>query len=204
MNTDFSHKLFRVKINSVQLKETKEEQKSTTTRVFEDRQYALDAAIVRIMKARKTLSHQLLVMEVIQQIKFPTKPADIKKRIASLIEREYMERDKNDSAVRQQRKKGLTAAREICHGIVSQVSLETFLLLIFFHSRLMFTWHNRLLSLFPSLFSLLVVNCFTCSSIASSYMQNGVGFSLCPILQKGAKLTDQLNWASRFALVHFS
>jgi cullin-4 len=100
VNADFSYKLFRIKINTVQMKETKEEQKSTTTRVFEDRQYALDAAIVRIMKARKTLSHQLLIMEVIQQIKFPTKPADIKKRIASLIEREYMERDKDDSAVR--------------------------------------------------------------------------------------------------------
>jgi hypothetical protein len=42
----------------------------------------------------------LFLLQVLAQAKFPTKPADIKKRIASLIEREYMERDKNDSNVR--------------------------------------------------------------------------------------------------------
>jgi len=99
LNTEFNHKLFRIKINSVQLKETKDEQAATATKVLEDRQYALDACIVRVMKARKTMQHQLLIGEVLAQAKFPTKPADIKKRIASLIEREYMERDKNDSNV---------------------------------------------------------------------------------------------------------
>lgn len=50
-----------------------EEQASTTERVFQDRQYQIDAAIVRIMKMRKTLSHNLLVSEVYNQLKFPVK-----------------------------------------------------------------------------------------------------------------------------------
>ncbi|TSQ81028.1 Cullin-4B [Bagarius yarrelli] len=96
-NDDFKHKLFRIKINQIQMKETVEEQASTTERVFQDRQYQIDAAIVRIMKMRKTLSHNLLVSEVYNQLKFPVKPADLKKRIESLIDRDYMERDKENS-----------------------------------------------------------------------------------------------------------
>uniref|UniRef100_J3SE75 Cullin-4B n=1 Tax=Crotalus adamanteus TaxID=8729 RepID=J3SE75_CROAD len=95
-NDDFRHKLFRIKINQIQMKETVEEQASTTERVFQDRQYQIDAAIVRIMKMRKTLTHNLLVSEVYNQLKFPVKPADLKKRIESLIDRDYMERDKEN------------------------------------------------------------------------------------------------------------
>ncbi len=50
-----------------------EEQASTTERVFQDRQYQIDAAIVRIMKMRKTLSRNLLMSEVYNQLKFPVK-----------------------------------------------------------------------------------------------------------------------------------
>ncbi|KAI5712815.1 hypothetical protein M8J75_011392 [Diaphorina citri] len=94
-NNDFTFKLFRIKINQIQMKETNEEQKATEERVFQDRQYQIDAAIVRIMKMRKTLSHNLLLSELFNQLKFPVKPADLKKRIESLIDRDYMERDKD-------------------------------------------------------------------------------------------------------------
>nr|XP_004663475.1 cullin-4A [Jaculus jaculus] len=94
-NGEFKHKLFRIKINQIQMKETVEEQVSTTERVFQDRQYQIDAAIVRIMKMRKTLGHNLLVSELYNQLKFPVKPGDLKKRIESLIDRDYMERDKD-------------------------------------------------------------------------------------------------------------
>lgn len=50
-----------------------EEQKATEERVFQDRQYQIDAAIVRIMKMRKTLSHNLLISELYNQLKFPVK-----------------------------------------------------------------------------------------------------------------------------------
>eukprot|EP00270_Netrium_digitus_P009725 TRINITY_DN2975_c0_g1_i1.p1 TRINITY_DN2975_c0_g1~~TRINITY_DN2975_c0_g1_i1.p1 ORF type:complete len:809 (+),score=234.88 TRINITY_DN2975_c0_g1_i1:93-2429(+) len=93
-NEDFSAPLFRIRVNAIQLKETVEENTSTTERVFQDRQYQIDAAIVRIMKTRKVLSHTLLITELFQQLKFPIKPADLKKRIESLIDREYLERDK--------------------------------------------------------------------------------------------------------------
>lgn len=96
-NKDFTHQLFHIKINSIQMKETNEEQKATEERVFQDRQYQIDAAIVRIMKMRKTLSHTLLVNELLSQLKFDVKGSDIKKRIESLIDRDYMERDKENA-----------------------------------------------------------------------------------------------------------
>lgn len=36
--------------------------------------------------------------EVLTQLRFPARSADVKKRIESLIEREYMARDKDDAA----------------------------------------------------------------------------------------------------------
>jgi hypothetical protein len=50
-----------------------EEQKATEERVFQDRQYQIDAAVVRIMKMRKTLSHNLLISELYKQLSFPVK-----------------------------------------------------------------------------------------------------------------------------------
>ena len=67
----FTHKLYRIKINMVQAKEKPEEEQSTREKVNVDRQYAVDAAIVRIMKMRKTLSHSGLVTELFEQLKFP-------------------------------------------------------------------------------------------------------------------------------------
>jgi len=95
-NSEFTAKLFRITVNSIQLKETVEENHKTSEGVFQDRQYQIDAAIVRIMKTRKTLAHPMLVAEVYSQLKFPMKPPDLKKRIESLIEREYLERDTNN------------------------------------------------------------------------------------------------------------
>lgn len=96
-NSSFTHKLCKIKINQVQMKETAEENQLTNEQVFQDRQYQIDAAIVRILKMRKTLPHNLLVNELYNQLKFPVKPSDIKKRIESLIDRDYMERDKHNT-----------------------------------------------------------------------------------------------------------
>eukprot|EP00873_Tetraselmis_striata_P009147 jgi/Tetstr1/429411/TSEL_019321.t1 len=98
-NAGFAEKLFRIKINNIQLKETEEENKKTNDQVLQDRQYQIDAAIVRIMKTRKTLSHRLLINELYSQLKFAIKGADLKKRIESLIDREYLERDEKESTV---------------------------------------------------------------------------------------------------------
>eukprot|EP00301_Raphidiophrys_heterophryoidea_P004178 c11832_g1_i1.p1 GENE.c11832_g1_i1~~c11832_g1_i1.p1 ORF type:complete len:750 (-),score=218.78 c11832_g1_i1:183-2432(-) len=93
------NKLFRLRIPNIQAKETTEENVKTHDGVVQDRQYQIDAAIVRIMKTRKTLSHTLLVSQLFSQLKFPVKTQDLKKRIESLIEREYMQRDKTQHTV---------------------------------------------------------------------------------------------------------
>ena len=74
---------------------------SVPASVEEDRRHLVEAAIVRIMKARKTLNHNDLVAEVTKQlsIRFNPSPVFIKKRIESLIEREYLERASNEHRV---------------------------------------------------------------------------------------------------------
>lgn len=98
-NKQFKHKLCRIKINQVQLKETVEENVATNERVFQDRQYQVDAAIVRIMKMRRSLPHNLLLSECLGQLRFHIKPADLKKRIESLIDRDYIRRSKENSSI---------------------------------------------------------------------------------------------------------
>lgn len=98
INMAFESNQRRIKINNIMLKETKEERDKTVEAVSRDRLYMIDASLVRIMKARKTILHQQLIPQVLEQVKVPAQPADIKKRIESLIEREYMERDSKDRA----------------------------------------------------------------------------------------------------------
>lgn len=68
--------------------------------IVEDRKPAIDAAIVRVMKARKTLDHNDLLAEVTRQLQyFQPQPKIIKAQIESLIEREYLERSKDNEKV---------------------------------------------------------------------------------------------------------
>ena len=74
---------------------------SVPVAVEEDRRHLVEAAIVRIMKARKSMNHNDLIAEVTRQlsIRFTPVPQFIKKRIESLIEREYLERAENEHRV---------------------------------------------------------------------------------------------------------
>ena len=82
-NEAFTDARIRVKINQIQLKETKEENKATNERVVQDRKFETQASIVRIMKSRKKMGHAELVAEVITMTKKrgSVEPAAIKKEI---------------------------------------------------------------------------------------------------------------------------
>ncbi|KAL0435849.1 UNVERIFIED_CONTAM: Cullin-1 [Sesamum radiatum] len=75
-----------------------DDRKKVVEDVDKDRRYAIDAAIVRIMKIRKVLGHQQLVLECVEQLSHMFKPdfKGIKKRIEDLITRDYLERDKEN------------------------------------------------------------------------------------------------------------
>jgi cullin 3 len=98
-NDKFTSKLVKVKIGTVVAqKESEPEKQETRQRVEEDRKPQIEAAIVRIMKSRRVLDHNSIVAEVTKQLqaRFLPNPVIIKKRIESLIEREFLERDKAD------------------------------------------------------------------------------------------------------------
>ncbi|KAL2919457.1 hypothetical protein HK105_201103 [Polyrhizophydium stewartii] len=75
--------------------ETDAERSETLDKINEHRKHQIEAAIVRVMKARRVMRHSELVAEVISQLapRFSPDPVVVKRRIEGLIEREYMERD---------------------------------------------------------------------------------------------------------------
>jgi len=99
INDSFTSKLIRVKIQAIACRgESEPERKETRSKVDEDRKHEIEAAIVRIMKARKQMPHSNLVTEVTEQLRsrFMPSPVIIKKRIEALIEREYLARTDSD------------------------------------------------------------------------------------------------------------
>jgi len=118
VNTGFECKLFRIKVPLVQMKSVPGQEGGGLARVDdagatvvggsdvpatveEDRKHLVEAVIVRIMKSRKTLEHNQLVMEVTRHLtsRFQPAPTLIKQRIEKLIEREYLERSQADRRV---------------------------------------------------------------------------------------------------------
>ena len=94
-NSKFSSNMRKIRIPMASLEGT-----LNTKRVEEDRSIAIEAAIVRIMKARKTLPHQQLLSEVLAQLAFfNPNPRVVKKRIEALIDREYLERSADNAHV---------------------------------------------------------------------------------------------------------
>lgn len=97
-NETFEHTFRKFKVAMVSDQsnkvETVEQRKETQKKADDERGLAIDAAVVRIMKSRKTLSHQQLMTETIDILKARFSPdvSMIKRKIESLIEREYLER----------------------------------------------------------------------------------------------------------------
>jgi cullin 1 len=91
---------FQSKIRKIRIPMASLEESHNPQRVEEDRGMAIEACIVRIMKSRKRLNHNLLVSEVVGQLRhFKPAPRIIKKKIEHLIERDYLERDDTEQNV---------------------------------------------------------------------------------------------------------
>ncbi|XP_023933316.1 cullin-2 [Lingula anatina] len=99
LNLNYSNKRTKFKITTAVQKETQSDVNETHTAADEDRKLYLQAAIVRIMKARKLLKHNLLIQEVISQSKARFAPSIgmIKKCIEALIDKQYIERTQNST-----------------------------------------------------------------------------------------------------------
>ncbi|KAH8727905.1 Cullin [Phaeosphaeriaceae sp. PMI808] len=96
-NQGFNGKFVKIKVGVVSggnKVESDRERRETEKKNDDSRQFCIEAAVVRIMKQRKELSHQQLISETLSQLVQQFKPEVnmIKKRIESLIEREYLER----------------------------------------------------------------------------------------------------------------
>jgi len=101
VNEDFSCASKRFKVRVVQYeRKAKEDQANTDTeeRLKKERELVVDALIVRIMKSRRRLHHNVLVQEVVSQsaARFVPPLSVIKNRIQILIEREFIARCSDD------------------------------------------------------------------------------------------------------------
>ncbi len=120
-NDAFEDPRAKIHINSIQVKETVclslhfffrlsrdfstelsipqvEESHRTQCAVEGDRKHYLDAAIVRVMKARKQLTYEQIKTETIEAVRrhFIPDVLNIKQRIDGLVEQEYLRRDDED------------------------------------------------------------------------------------------------------------
>lgn len=104
INNHFKSSQTKIKVLTVSSgsKAENDTQRNETLKVIEkSRIMETQAAIVRIMKARRLLKHEELLNEVIKQLisRFKPQPSFIKRRIEELIEKEYLKRSDSDTSV---------------------------------------------------------------------------------------------------------
>ncbi|VVC31679.1 Cullin, N-terminal,Cullin, conserved site,Cullin repeat-like-containing domain,Cullin homology,Cullin [Cinara cedri] len=98
LNMEYANKRTKLRITSALQKDTPQEIEQTVNSIEDDRKTYLQAAIVRIMKARKLLRHNQLVNEILSQsTTFAPTIALIKKSIETLIDKGYLERTPNSA-----------------------------------------------------------------------------------------------------------
>uniref|UniRef100_A0A7S0Z679 Cullin family profile domain-containing protein n=1 Tax=Hemiselmis tepida TaxID=464990 RepID=A0A7S0Z679_9CRYP len=101
-NSSFTHKMIKFKVSSIATsKETSEEVQASRNKINEDRNPQIDAAVVRVMKTRRVMEHNLLIAEVTKQLqnRFVPEPLVIKRRLEGLIDREFLQRQKGNMKV---------------------------------------------------------------------------------------------------------
>jgi hypothetical protein len=105
INDDFTSKAKKLKLVKTSSSGTnlseKENKEIKEDIIDKDRAFVIEACLIRILKARKQLTHQMLITQVSEQLvtKFVPDVKMIKSRIDSLMEREYIARDANDANV---------------------------------------------------------------------------------------------------------
>jgi len=104
VNLKFASKKMKIACNVPVVVDEKKEGGNTSDvskqEIEQDRVFKLRAAIVRIMKARKVLSHNEVVAETTQQVSrwFTPKITTIKKVIEYLIDQDYIKRSTDDAS----------------------------------------------------------------------------------------------------------
>ncbi|KAI8974998.1 Cullin family-domain-containing protein [Pilobolus umbonatus] len=96
-NHQFTSPEDSLKMTTATIKEVIEKNSSINKLVLLGREYQLDAVIMRIMKSKLKSSHGTLLSEVMSQARFPVTTQDIKKRLETLIERQYLERGMDET-----------------------------------------------------------------------------------------------------------
>ncbi|KAL6784868.1 CUL2 [Auxenochlorella protothecoides x Auxenochlorella symbiontica] len=96
-NAGFKDRMRRIRVALPPL----EDRRKVKEDVGKDRVHIIQATIVRIMKSRRVMKHQELLVEVVGQTQkmFAADVKLVKKQIESLIEREFLERDEKDTAM---------------------------------------------------------------------------------------------------------
>jgi len=99
VNQEFKSKTYAVKITQLTKRESPSEKVETKGEIEKEREFKIDAAIIRILKSAKVLDYNSIVIQVTSALAkfFSVVPIMIKKRLESLIEREYVSRDEADS-----------------------------------------------------------------------------------------------------------
>ncbi|KAJ1835814.1 Cullin-4A [Coemansia sp. RSA 2711] len=98
-NARFKCPQARIKISQLATKEIEKESKELEEHIHLDRMYRVDAALVRIMKARRTLEHGDVVTELLAQLNFRVLASEAKERIETLLERDYIRRDDSNPSI---------------------------------------------------------------------------------------------------------
>lgn len=96
--SEYKSKKLKVNFVTTIRNELRQEEDETSREIEELRKNYLTASIVRIMKARRTVKHNVLLNEVMlqAQLRFKAKLIDMKRAIEYLLEKEYIRRVEND------------------------------------------------------------------------------------------------------------
>ncbi|EMS17674.1 hypothetical protein KM1_058950 [Entamoeba histolytica HM-3:IMSS] len=99
LNSNYHNNKSKIKINTFQTKESKEEKEKVDEKIVKDRETRIDAVVVRVMKKEKKMTVSELLTTITPKLDFKPDVEEIKQRIDKLIEREYLEKDEKNEDV---------------------------------------------------------------------------------------------------------